>query len=94
MTHPIARIIEHDEGQAVLLPAGFRFHGGEVFVRRDPRNGDVILSARPELPWLEFIALRHLLGPLPAEALCERVQGTHHRDPFDTWAEVPARSEA
>jgi antitoxin VapB len=90
MSHQTARIIHHDEGQAVLLPAGFRFDGGEVFIRRDPRNGDVILSARPELAWVEFVALRHRLGPLPAEALCDRVQGIQVRDPFDTWAESEA----
>jgi antitoxin VapB len=87
MTHPTAKLLPHDEGQAVLLPAGFHLEGGEVFVRRDPRNGDIILSARPELSWLAFIALRHHLGPLPADALCERVQGTQAREPFDTWAE-------
>ena len=30
------------------LPAEFRFEGKEVNIRRDPKTGDVILSARPE----------------------------------------------
>jgi antitoxin VapB len=33
---------------AVRLPAEYRFEGTEVFIRRDPRTGDVILSRRPE----------------------------------------------
>jgi antitoxin VapB len=34
----------------------FRFEGSEVYVRRDPVNGDVILSRRPE-SWDDFFAL-------------------------------------
>jgi antitoxin VapB len=30
----------------VRLPAEFRFEGDEVYIRRDPQTGDVILSAR------------------------------------------------
>jgi len=29
------------------LPAAFRFDGEEFHIRRDPRSGDVILSAKP-----------------------------------------------
>jgi antitoxin VapB len=29
------------------LPVEFRFDGKEVFVRRDDKTGDVILSAKP-----------------------------------------------
>lgn len=39
--------------QAVRLPAECRFGGSEVFVRRDPQTGDVILSRRPE-SWKDF----------------------------------------
>ena len=33
--------------QAVRIPASFRFTGNEVYIRRDPKNGDVILSQSP-----------------------------------------------
>lgn len=87
MSHQTAKLFLHGEQQAVQLPAEYRFEGGEVFIRRDPRNGDVILSARPDLSWVGYIALRHRLGVLPREMLGERVQGTQQRDPFDTWSE-------
>jgi antitoxin VapB len=87
MTHKTAKLFTNGGSQAVRLPAEFRFEGDEVYIRRDARTGNVILSARPELAWVDFIALRHQLGELPADALGDRVQGTQRRDPFDTWVE-------
>lgn len=87
MTYKTAKLFTNGGSQAVRLPAEFRFEGDEVYIRRDPRTGNVILSARPELSWVEFIALRHQLGALPDEAVRERVQSTQRRDPFDTWVE-------
>lgn len=43
----VARIFINGRSQAVRLPAAFRFDNNEVFVRRDPETGDVILSRRP-----------------------------------------------
>ncbi len=34
----------HGKSQAVRFPAEFRFKSKEIFVRRDPRTGDVVLS--------------------------------------------------
>lgn len=87
MTYKTAKLFTNGGSQAVRLPAEFRFEGDEVYIRRDPRTGNVILSARPELSWVEFMALRHQLGVLPDEAVRERVQSTQRRDPFDTWVE-------
>lgn len=87
MIYKTAKLFTNGGSQAVRLPAEFRFEGDEVYIRRDPRTGNVILSARPELSWVEFIALRHQLGALPDEAVRERVQSTQRRDPFDTWVE-------
>lgn len=39
------------------LPAEFRFEGKEVFIRKDEKTGDVILSRRPG-SWDEFFRLR------------------------------------
>jgi antitoxin VapB len=87
MTYKTAKLFTNGGSQAVRLPAEFRFEGDEVYIRRDPRTGNVILSARPELSWVEFMALRHQLGELPDDAFTERAQGTQRRDPFDTWVE-------
>ena len=43
----VAKIFQNGRSQAVRLPAEFRFNTKEVFVRRDERTGDVILSRRP-----------------------------------------------
>lgn len=43
----VAKIFRNGRSQAVRLPAAYRFDSDEVFVRRDPVSGDVILSVRP-----------------------------------------------
>jgi virulence-associated protein VagC len=48
-----AKLFRNGRSQAVRLPSDFRFEGSEVFVRRDPATGDVILSRRPE-SWEDF----------------------------------------
>jgi antitoxin VapB len=42
-----AKVFMTGRSQAVRIPAEFRFAGNEVYIRRDPRNGDVILSQGP-----------------------------------------------
>ena len=51
-----AKLFRNGRSQAVRLPVDFRFEGSEVYVRRDPSTGDVILSRRPE-SWNDFFAL-------------------------------------
>ena len=51
-----AKLFRNGRSQAVRLPADFRFSGSEVFVRRDPATGDVILSRRPD-SWQDFFDL-------------------------------------
>lgn len=43
-----AKIFINSRSQAVRLPAAFRFNCSEVFIRKDPKTGDVILSCKPE----------------------------------------------
>lgn len=43
----LAKVFQNGRSQAVRLPAAFRFDAKEVYVRRDPASGDVILSRRP-----------------------------------------------
>jgi antitoxin VapB len=51
-----AKLFRNGRSQAVRLPADFRFPGSEVYVRRDPASGDVILSRRPD-SWEDFFDL-------------------------------------
>jgi antitoxin VapB len=52
-----AKLFRNGRSQAVRLPAEFRFEGGEVFIRKDEKTGEVILSQRPS-SWKEFFRLR------------------------------------
>lgn len=82
-----AKLFTTGGSQAVRLPAEFRFDGDQVYVRRDERTGDVILSTRPRSTWAEFMALRAELGPLPEDFLTDRHQSTQTRDPLEGWKE-------
>lgn len=77
-----AKLFKNGRSQAVRLPAEFRFEGDEVYIRRDPDTGDVILSARNKKfeQWLklrdkltaqmtaeDFAALDNLRDPGPAQ---------------------------
>ena len=82
-----AKLFMNGRSQAVRLPAAFRFDASEVFIRRDPVSGDVILSRRPP-DWDGFFAA--LAGvEVPDEFLSdlERNQGVADRDPFAGWRE-------
>jgi antitoxin VapB len=60
-----AKVFTNGRSQAVRLPKEFRFAVSEVFIRRDPSTGDVILSSRhPEPSWEEFFQAVH---EVPAE---------------------------
>jgi antitoxin VapB len=51
-----AKLFRNGRSQAVRLPSDFRFQGNEVFIRKDPASGDVILSRRSE-SWETFFQL-------------------------------------
>ncbi|MBZ5571228.1 MAG: type II toxin-antitoxin system VapB family antitoxin [Acidobacteriia bacterium] len=48
-----AKLFRNGRSQAVRLPVEYRFEGSEVYIRRDPSTGDVVLSRRPE-SWQDF----------------------------------------
>ena len=74
--------------QAVRLPADMRFDSEFVYVRRDERTGDVILSSRPQMTWAEFRTLQEELGPLTEEEFSvPRDCSFEDRDPFAGWEE-------
>ncbi len=82
-----AKIFTTGRSQAVRLPAEFRFEGKEVFVRRDPATGDVILSRKPE----SWDGLFELYGKeqVPDDFMDanDRNQVPQDRDPFEGWKE-------
>ena len=52
-----AKLFTNGRSQAVRLPVAYRFDGTEVYIRRDEKTGEVILSKQPS-DWSEFISLR------------------------------------
>jgi antitoxin VapB len=77
-----AKIFVTGRSQAVRLPREYRFEGSEVYIRRDPATGDVVLSRRPE-SWDDFFALDST-AQVPADFMNEadRNQGVQNRYPF------------
>ena len=65
-----AKLFRNGRSQAVRLPADCRFEGSEVYIRRDPVSGDVILSRRPE-SWSDFFDLMKTID-VPKEFLADR----------------------
>lgn len=65
-----AKLFRNGRSQAVRLPADYRFKGSQVYVRRDPANGDVILSRRPE-SWHDFFELMETVD-VPDDFLADR----------------------
>jgi antitoxin VapB len=51
-----AKLFMTGRSQAVRLPRDYRFEGEEVFIRRDPATGDVVLSRKPD-SWQGFLEL-------------------------------------
>lgn len=84
-----AKLFKNGRSQAVRLPAEFRFAADakEVFIRKDPETGEVILSPRPN-DWDSFFAVLKE-ADVPADFLSpeQRDQGVHDRDPFEGWVE-------
>ena len=65
-----AKLFRNGRSQAVRLPAEYRFEGAEVYVRRDPATGDVILSRRPD-SWQDFFELMKRIE-VPDDFLVDR----------------------
>ena len=52
-----AELFMNGRSQAVRLTRDYRFSGSEVYIRRDPATGDVIISEKPS-SWNGFFELR------------------------------------
>jgi antitoxin VapB len=87
MGRQTAKLFTTGRSQAVRLPREFRFEGTEVFIRRDPKTGDVILSRKPD-SWDGLFEL-YDKGDVPDDFLgpAERMQLPQDRDPFEGWEE-------
>lgn len=49
----IGKIFMNGRSQAIRLPKSYRFDGKEVYIRRDPKTGDVILSKK-SIEWSDW----------------------------------------
>jgi antitoxin VapB len=68
----VAKLFKNGASQAVRLPAEFRFEGDEVYVTRDERTGDVVLSNRPAATtWADFFDLMRAV-PVPPDFMVDR----------------------
>ena len=83
----IAKLFTNGRSQAVRLPAVYRFDGKEVFIRRDPQTGDLILSRKPATWDGFFAALKGVAVPVDFLDASERDRGEQQRDPFMEWRE-------
>ena len=66
-----AKLFMKGGSQAILLPEQFRFTDDEVYIRRDPSTGEVILSSRPD-SWDDFLALFNDPDPAAVDFLKDR----------------------
>ncbi len=72
----VAKLFKNGASQAVRLPADFRFDGTEVYISRDERTGDVILSTNPGArTWADFFELMEAID-VPDDFMRERPMNT------------------
>jgi antitoxin VapB len=76
-----AKVFMSGRSQAVRIPAQFRFSSSEVYIRRDPKNGDVILSQAPASLAEIFAALDEVGVPEDFLSASDRAQGLPQERP-------------
>ena len=69
MVH-VAKLFMNGRSQAVRLPAEYRFDETEIYIRRDPVSGDVVLSRRRG-DWEEYFQLIKNLD-VPQDFMADR----------------------
>jgi len=76
-----AKLFMNGRSQAVRLPDDYRFECSEVFIRKDPVSGDVIISEKPE-SWDGFFELLDEID-VPDDFLMDRDDSAlQERDPL------------
>lgn len=78
--HQTAKVFATGRSQAVRLPLEFRFDVAEVFIRRDPITGDVVLSRKPT-DWQGLLDV--VADNKDDDLLIERRQSHSRRNPFE-----------
>jgi antitoxin VapB len=56
--------------QAVRLPANYRFDCEEVYIRRDPETGDIVISRKPG-SWEDYFEMMESID-IPDDFMVER----------------------
>ncbi len=70
MTRCVAKVFYNGRSQAIRLPAIFRFSSKEVFIRKDIKTGDVVLSPKP-CSWKDYFQLLDSLN-IPQDFMDDR----------------------
>ena len=65
-----AKLFMNGRSQAVRLPVNYRFDCDEVYIRKDPETGDVILSKKPG-SWDDFFKMMENIE-IPEDFMSER----------------------
>ena len=65
-----AKLFMNGRSQAVRLPASCRFDCKEVYIRKDPKTGDVVISRKPG-SWEDFFEIMNNIG-VPEDFISER----------------------
>lgn len=65
-----AKLFMNGRSQAVRLPVNYRFDCDEVYIRKDPETGDVIISKKPGF-WDDFFTLMETID-VPEDFMTER----------------------
>jgi antitoxin VapB len=76
-----AKVFMSGRSQAVRIPAPYRFSADEVYIRRDPKSGDVILSQAPASLAEIFSALDEVGVPEDFLSPADRSQGLPQERP-------------
>lgn len=77
----VAKLFMNGRSQAVRLPSSFRFNCDEVYIRKDPATGDVILSRKPG-SWDDFFKLMETIE-VPEDFMADRAsEPPQERDLF------------
>lgn len=65
-----AKLFMNGRSQAVRLPVDYRFDCDEVYIRKDPETGDVVISRKPG-SWDDFFKLMETID-VPEDFMADR----------------------
>jgi antitoxin VapB len=75
------KVFMSGRSQAVRIPAQYRIPNNEVYIRRDPKNGDLILSQAPASLAEIFAAFDEVGVPEDFLSPADRAQGLPQERP-------------